>query len=132
MEHVAAEEINGDFQSGWIENVPLFTAVRLDTNDKKAIFATMPGEPLLQLGWWVRNDTLAQGFDTTFLCGYSQAHLGYFATPREYDVGGYESQLTLWGIGTAQKVRESVFSVTSKLAPVAIALPTQGSNIQID
>ncbi len=36
----------------------------------------MPGEALVELGWWIRNDTLALGFDQTFLLGYSQNHMG--------------------------------------------------------
>lgn len=44
------------------------------------------------MGWrggrWVRNDTQAMGFDRTFLAGYSNSHMGYFATPDEYDIGG--------------------------------------------
>jgi len=42
--------------------------------------------------------------------------MGYFATPNEYDIGGYESQLTFWGIGTAEKVRQGCYSVTSPLS----------------
>lgn len=34
--------------------------------------------------------------------------MGYFAPPDEYDIGGYESQLTFWGIDTAVKVRYGV------------------------
>ena len=60
------------FQSGWIENTPLFTAVRLDVNNKRVGMVTMPGEALLQLGWQIRNDTQAMGYDVSFLLGYSQ------------------------------------------------------------
>ena len=116
-------KLDGGFQSGWIENTPLFTAVRLDVNGKKIAMVTMPGEALLELGWQIRNDTAALGFDSTFLVGYSQAHMGYFATPNEYDIGGYESQLTLWGIGTSAAVRSGVFNVASKLAPVDKVAP---------
>jgi len=77
----------------------------------------MPGEPLLELGWMVRNDTLKLGFQETFLLGYSQNHMGYFATPNEYDIGGYESQLTFWGIDTALKIRQSVFGAAIKVLP---------------
>lgn len=47
--------------------------------------------------------------------------MGYFATAEEYDIGGYESDLTLWGIGTAAKVRNSVSRVAAKLRPHAVA-----------
>jgi hypothetical protein len=48
---------------------------------------------------------------------YSNDHMGYFATSREYEVGGYESLLTLWGEGTASKVRQSMNMVASKVKP---------------
>jgi hypothetical protein len=36
--------------------------------------------------------------------------MGYFATPIEYDAGGYESQLTMWGITTAAQIRKAFYS----------------------
>ena len=48
---------------------------------------------------------------------YSNNHMGYFATVREYDVGGYESLLTMWGVGTAEKIRQSMKSTASKIKP---------------
>jgi hypothetical protein len=41
--------------------------------------------------------------------------MGYFATPPEYDLGGYESQLTFWGITTAHQIREGVFGALVKV-----------------
>jgi len=101
--------------SGWIENYPKFTAFAINIGTTRTIVATMPGEPLLDLGWWVRNDTALLDITYTFLAGYSNNHMGYFATPVEYDIGGYESQLTFWGIGTAEKIRESVKGVVTKV-----------------
>jgi hypothetical protein len=80
-------DLNAHLPDNWVENQPRFTAVRFDINGVKSVVVSMPGEPLLELGWWVRNDTAAMGFDTTFLAGYSNAHMGYFATPNEYDIG---------------------------------------------
>jgi len=65
----------------------------------------------------VRNDTKDLGFDVSFIAGYSNSHMGYFSTPNEYDLGGYESQLTFWGIDTALIVRDAVKNVVSKIAP---------------
>jgi len=110
-------DLNAHLNSGWITNQPRFTAIRIDIGTQHNVIVTAPGEPLLELGWWIRNDTLALGFDTTLLFGYSNAHMGYFAPPDEYDIGGYESQLTLWGIDTAVMVRESCKAVASKVAP---------------
>jgi hypothetical protein len=43
--------------------------------------------------------------------------MGYFATGQEYDVGGYESQLTFWGYNTSVLVRNGCKSVMSQVAP---------------
>jgi len=110
-------DLNVHMPASWLENNPRFTAVRFDVNDKSTIFVTLPGEPLLELGWWVRNDTLDLGFNQTFLCGYSNSHMGYFAPPDEYDWGGYESQLTFWGIGTAAMIRGGCKTVATQVKP---------------
>jgi hypothetical protein len=56
--------------SAWLENQPRFSALRLKIDSSNTVMVTMPGEPLVELGWWVRNDTLKLGFDKTFLLGY--------------------------------------------------------------
>lgn len=45
---------------------------------------------LIHCSWQLRNDTKDLGFDITFIQGYTNDHLGYFCTPNEYDIGGYE------------------------------------------
>jgi len=110
-------EFNPHLPSAWLSNYPRFTAFSFVINNKKSVIVTMPGEPLVELGWWVRNDTLDMGYDVTFLAGYSNAHMGYFAPPDEYDIGGYESQLTFWGIDTAEKIREGAKAVAQQVVP---------------
>jgi len=101
--------------SNWIENNPRFTALKMLISGKSTIVGTIPGEALLELGWWIRNDTQKLGYDNTILAGYSNSHMGYFATPVEYDVGGYESQLTLWGITTAENIRKGFYTVAQQV-----------------
>jgi len=110
-------DLNAHLYSNWIENSPRFTAYRITINGVNTVFASIPGEALVELGWWIRNDTWDLGFDLTFLSGYCNNHMGYFATPDEYDVGGYESEMTFWGIKTAEMVREGCYSVTSLVVP---------------
>ena len=38
--------------------------------DVYTLMVTLPGEPLLQLGWEVRNDSMDLGFNNTLLAGY--------------------------------------------------------------
>jgi neutral ceramidase len=101
-------ELNPPLGGAWLENVPRFTALKFLIGGTSTVLVTMPGEPLLELGWWVRNDTLDAGYAQTLVAGYSNNHMGYFAPPNEYVVGGYESQLTFWGIDTAINVRNGV------------------------
>jgi hypothetical protein len=42
-------------------------------------------------------------------------HMGYFATPNEYNVGGYESALTFWGIETAERIRNCTVDIVRQL-----------------
>jgi len=107
-------DLHVHLNEGWITNRPPFTAIRLTVSGSTLLAVTMPGEPLLELGWWVRNFTEPLA-DTTFLLGYSQSHMGYFATPDSYDIGGYESQLTFWGIETAHKVLDGVKAAVAGL-----------------
>lgn len=87
--------VNGHLESAWVENTPTFTAVRISHPDGRTTgFVTCPGEALVELGSQVRADMAALGFTETFFSGYSNNHMGYFATSNEYDVGGYESQVS--------------------------------------
>jgi len=108
-------ELNEHLPSSWIENNPRFTAFKFKINNKKIATFTVPGEALVELGWWLRNDTQKLGYDVTLFAGYTNSHMGYFATPREYDWGGYESQLTFWGIDTTIKIRKAVNNVLNKI-----------------
>lgn len=110
-------DVNAHLYESWIQNTPRFTAFSFVINGVKTVTVSMPGEALLELGWWIRNDTAALGFDQTFLTGYSNNHMGYFCTPNEYDIGGYESQLTLWGIDTAAMIRAGCKTVAEQVVP---------------
>jgi len=110
-------DLNAHLYSSWIQQMPRFTAFSFVINGIKTVAVSMPGEALLELGWLVRNDTLDMGFNITLLAGYSNSHMGYFATPNEYDIGGYESQLTLWGIETAAMVRAGCKGSAEEVIP---------------
>jgi len=110
-------DANLHLPESWLEESPRFTAFRFTINTTDTAIVTMPGEPLVELGWWVRNDTIAMGFDLTFLSGYSNNHMGYFATPDQYNAGGYESLLSFWGEDTAVMVRSGVKTVAIQVAP---------------
>lgn len=108
-------DVNPAFPESWWDQTPRFTAFSFILNNVRTLMATVPGEAIVELGWWIRNDSLKIGFDKTFILGYSNNYLGYITTPREYMVGGYEAMLTLFGIDTAEKIRNAVYFVASKV-----------------
>jgi len=110
-------DANIKLDDGWLEENPRFSAFSFLINGISTVLVTMPGEALVELGWWIRNDTQDLGYDQTLLCGYSNNHMGYFATPNEYDYGGYESELTFWGVHTASMVRAGCYGVASQVNP---------------
>jgi len=113
-------DANIELGPGWVMNRPLFNAFRFGIRGNYSVIVSVPGEALVELGWWIRNDTLDLGYDITIFAGYSNAYLGYFAPPNEYLIGGYESLMTMWGIDTAIQIRQSVKSVASAISPVLL------------
>jgi len=99
-------DVDTHLPESWWDATPRFTAFGFELNTVKTLMVSIPGEAIVELGWWIRNDSLKLGFDQTFLMGYSNNYMGYFTTPREYLIGGYEAMLTLYGIDTAIKIRE--------------------------
>jgi len=95
-------QLNGS----WVENTPRFAGLRINVDNRVLGVASVPGEALSELGTWIKTAGKELGYTDTLIFGYSNNHMGYFTTPQEYDIGGYESQLTLWGIGTAGMVRD--------------------------
>jgi hypothetical protein len=110
-------DANIHLPASWIEDDPKFSATRITVDGRHNIIGSIPGEALVEDGWWMRNETKKLGFDVTFLQGYTNNYLGYFAPPDEYDVGGYESLMTFWGIGTAEKVYQGFKDAVQAVAP---------------
>jgi len=102
-------QLNGS----WVENYPRFAGMRFTLDGKPVGITSVPGEAISELGQWIKDTGKDLGYAETLIFGYSNSHMGYFTTPREYDIGGYESQLTLFGIGTAERVRDGAKAVLS-------------------
>ena len=71
---------------GWSEETPRFTGFRFTLGEKETLFVSIPGEALFELGQEIRSDGASLGYDQTFLMGYSNNYLQYFATSDEYQV----------------------------------------------
>jgi len=108
---------NPELGSAWIEDDPKFSAFSLQVNGINTAVVSIPGEALVALGFAIRRDMAELGFDQTFLAGYSNNHMGYFAPSDEYDIGGYESLLTFWGSHTANKVRSACYTTAAQVKP---------------
>jgi len=104
---------------GWVEEEPYFTAVSFNINGDNTLFVSQPGESLQELGFQIRDDAAAMGFDRTFLFGYTNSYMMYFCPEDEYVLGGYECELTLWGITTADQIRQGSFNAAKPLAPMS-------------
>jgi len=121
-------DVNLHLDSNWVETSPRFTAFHFTINNIHTLLVSTPGEALVELGWQIRNDTEDLGFDQTLLCGYSNNYMGYFATPNEYDIGGYESMMTFWGTKESAWVRQGCYTVASELQPARRTVPQSQAN----
>ncbi|MFO0664543.1 MAG: neutral/alkaline non-lysosomal ceramidase N-terminal domain-containing protein [Polyangiaceae bacterium] len=75
-------------------------AIRLEDD----VFASVPGEALYEVGQQIKKDGKDLGFAHVFVAGLANGHMGYAPSKREYDLGGYEVQVTLFGDQSGQKV----------------------------
>jgi len=100
----------------WVENTPRFSGVSITVGGKRTIIATVPGEALIELGGWIKSDGASLGYSQQLIFGYSNNYLGYFTSPREYIVGGYESILTMWGLNTSFLVREGAMTAMKSVS----------------
>jgi len=103
-------DLNLHLGSAWVETRAKLSAVKITVNNKNFGLISIPGEALTELGRYLYDDMAKLGFDDTFLLGYSNNYMGYFAPPDEYDIGSYESALTFWGINTTVVLRNSIIS----------------------
>jgi neutral ceramidase len=111
-------DLNLHLGDAWIETEPRFSAFRFTVNGNvHNLLVTIPGEAIVELGTWIRNATRSLGFTNVLLYGYSNNHLSYFTTPREYEAGGYESVMTFWGIDSAYKIRDCTVAVATRVRP---------------
>jgi len=59
----------------------------------------LPGEPFVELGLEIKARSTAPH---TLVAGYANGYLGYFATPRAWEQGGYEVGLGPWSRVSAE------------------------------
>lgn len=80
----------------WMPKVLPFSALRLDD----VALATVPGEPITEIGWEIKKAGTEAGHRMTLVVGLANDYMGYVATQAEYGRAEYEGQYTLYGPGT--------------------------------
>jgi neutral ceramidase len=78
-----------------------YQALRIN-ND---VIVAIPGEPISELGMQIKADGASLGFGRTLVFGLANGHMGYVTTEAEYEAGGYESMITLFGKSTGARLR---------------------------
>ena len=76
-------------------NQALLSAARLDD----LAIITIPGEPTYSLAQYARQlvEGKTTGITSLMVIGYSQDYFLYLTAPLDWMLGGYESQMSLWG-----------------------------------
>ncbi len=99
--------------NSWVENRFRFSAIRIG----KTLLVSVPGEPISLLGYRIRSDGIAMGYDNVFVCSLTNNHMAYIVTEKEYTIGGYEGLLTFFGPTTGAEVRSACHRVAEKIKP---------------
>lgn len=91
--------INLPLPSNWISKTLPFQALRI--ND--AVFITMPGEPVTQLGLTMKQQAKDAGLHG-FVLSLANDHGAYFTTTEQFDAPTYEGKATMYGRTTGATV----------------------------
>jgi hypothetical protein len=78
-----------------------YQAIRI----RNAVIASVPGEPIHELGLEIKKEGRNLGFDPVLVFGLANGHGAYYTTEAEYWAGGYEALATLFGPDTGKKVK---------------------------
>ncbi len=97
----------------WLATDAPFKAVRLD----RSVSATIPGEPITEIGWDVKARAVQKGFERAFVVGLANEHLGYLTTRAEYMRGEYEATATLYGVTTGEVAVQAADRLMDRVKP---------------
>ena len=81
-----------------------------------SIIACMPGEALTSIGVSLKTIGKNLGFKNVFIFGLANGHMGYVSDKANFDEGGYEAMLTLYGRDQGDKIIASFERMFKKLA----------------
>lgn len=98
---------------GWIETEFRFQAIRIN----RSVIASMPGEPIHEIGLLIKAEGRRQGYDHVIAAGLANGHGAYYTTAKEYGYGGYEALASLFGPTNGQKIIDGATAQMQKLKP---------------
>jgi hypothetical protein len=105
--------VNIPLDPTWLSTVAPFKAVRID----KTVLATIPGEPITEIGWDIKARAAAKGFDRGFVVGLANDHISYITTEAEYIRGQYEGMCTMYGVYTGKTIVDAADRVMERVKP---------------
>jgi len=80
--------------------------------EQELIAGFFPGEPTsMFVEQWRRSVSSELGWEQAMLVGYSQDHEGYLLIPEDWMLGGYESNINIWGPLQAEYLLEETVSM---------------------
>jgi neutral ceramidase len=85
----------------WVDSTYRFQAVRVGED---AVFASVPGEAIHEIGQVLKTTARTHGARDAFVVGLANGYMGYITSAREFDAGGYEAQMSLFGRQSGTKV----------------------------
>jgi hypothetical protein len=80
----------------------VLAAFRIDTPDANAVVLTIPGEPITEVGDDLKLAARELGYDLAWVFSLTNGLMGYIASEREYNEGGYEGASNMWGASAAE------------------------------
>jgi hypothetical protein len=99
--------------SGTLETQFRFQAIRVG----KWGFTSIPGEAIHTIALDLKAYGQTLGYEHVFTCGLANGHMGYCCTEPEYNAGGYEALLTLFGSKQADKLEASCEAQLAAIKP---------------
>jgi hypothetical protein len=91
-------------------------AIELATASDKTVLLGWPGEPIRDIGVSLKQRARTLGFDHVFVLGLADEWAGYWLTPEQYDLGGYERLLAFYGRTSSTYVEHHVIDLAASLA----------------
>ena len=106
---------------GWIESKAVFGGYSMQIKGKFYGILTVPAEMIYTFGQSLKPQFQKLGFEDVMIVGLTNGYMGYLMTEQEYNVGGYESVMTYWGIQTGRIARDKCHQAMSLVSPSSVS-----------